>query len=139
MMKTGVHPMRVRLKLFFKWGIEFDKDHPYTVSEHGNRKVQYANKSELMDGIIQKYPPEALPDGTVDSEGGGMSGITLRQETEQASSKRTQSRNRQPKPLPQSGGKGEKSGGGTLLSQEQTIANPVMDAADMKQEVRANG
>ena len=101
--------------------------------------MQYANKTELMDGIIQKYPPESLPDSIVDSESGGMFGIALKQETEQVSSKRTQSRNRQPKPLPQSGGKGEKSGGGTLLSQEQTIAKPVMDAADMKQEVRANG
>ena len=42
-MKTCVHPMRVRLKLFFKWGIDFDKNNPYTVAENGNRKVQYAN------------------------------------------------------------------------------------------------
>lgn len=32
-MKTGAHPMRVHLKLFFKWGIQFDKDNPYTVPE----------------------------------------------------------------------------------------------------------
>ena len=39
-MKTGVHPMRVHLKLFFKWGIEFDKDNPYTVPDQGNREVK---------------------------------------------------------------------------------------------------
>lgn len=43
-MKTGVHPMRVRLKLFFKWGIEFDDEHPYTVPDQGNREVMYADK-----------------------------------------------------------------------------------------------
>lgn len=57
-MKTGVHPMRVHLKLFFKWGIEFDKDHPYTVLEHGNRKVEYAEKKEIQDGIMKKYHPK---------------------------------------------------------------------------------
>ena len=55
-MKTGVHPTRVHLKLFFKWGIEFDEEHPYTVPENGNRKVEYANKDEIIDGIKEKYP-----------------------------------------------------------------------------------
>ena len=32
-MKTGVHPMKVKLKLFFKWGIQFDEEHPYTVED----------------------------------------------------------------------------------------------------------
>ena len=32
-MKTGFYPMKVKLKLFFKWGIHFDEEHPYTVSE----------------------------------------------------------------------------------------------------------
>ena len=57
-MKTGVHPMRVHLKLFFKWGIEFDKDNPYTVPDQGNREVKYADKKEIQDGILEKYPPE---------------------------------------------------------------------------------
>lgn len=61
-MKTGEHPMRVKLKLFFKWGIEFDKEHPYTVAEHGNRIVKYANKNEIVDGIIQKYGMSMIPD-----------------------------------------------------------------------------
>ena len=57
-MKTGVHPMRVHLKLFFKWGIEFDDEHPYTVPDQGNREVKYADKKEIQDGILEKYPPE---------------------------------------------------------------------------------
>lgn len=61
-MKTGVHPMKVHLKLFFKWGIEFDEEHPYKVPENGNRKVQYAEKSEIQQGIMEKYHPESLFD-----------------------------------------------------------------------------
>ena len=62
-MKTGEHPMQVQLKLFFKWGITFDEEHPYTVADHGARKVKYAEKEEIISGIIQKYRPElaALP------------------------------------------------------------------------------
>lgn len=56
-MKTGAHPMRVTLKLFFKWGILFDEKNPYVVSENGNRKVCYADKNELREGIMKKYHP----------------------------------------------------------------------------------
>ena len=45
-MKTGFHPMQVKLKLFFKWGIEFPKGF-YTVDDKGNRKVTYASKKSL--------------------------------------------------------------------------------------------
>ena len=55
-MKTGCYPMRVKLKLFFKWGIEFEE--PYEMIEQGNREVKYANKNELIDEIIRKYHPE---------------------------------------------------------------------------------
>lgn len=57
-MKTGVHPMRVKLKLFFEWGIQFDEEHPYSVEEHGNRHVAYAEKAEIIEGILKKYHPE---------------------------------------------------------------------------------
>lgn len=67
-MKTGVHPMKVHLKLFFKWGIEFDDEHPYTVPENGNRKVQYAEKKEIQDGIMEKYHPESIFDEPVISD-----------------------------------------------------------------------
>lgn len=54
-MKTGVHPMKVTLKLFFKWGIEFDEKNPYVVADLGSRVVEYACRQELEAGIIQKY------------------------------------------------------------------------------------
>lgn len=59
-MKTGVHPMRVKLKLFYKWGIKFNEDEPYTVTDNGNRDVEYADKHEIIDGIVEKYYPECL-------------------------------------------------------------------------------
>ena len=73
-MKTGVHPMRVHLKLFFKWGIEFDKDNPYTVPDQGNREVKYADKKEIQDGILEKYPPEwkEKTPAPSDADGGGQ-------------------------------------------------------------------
>ncbi len=54
-MKTGFCPMKVKLKLFFKWGIEFEEK--YEVAENGNREVHYANRSELFNNIIQTYCP----------------------------------------------------------------------------------
>ena len=57
-MKTGFYPMKVRLKLYFDWGIQFDEQ--YTVPENGNRKVAYAEKNELLQAIILKYHPDWL-------------------------------------------------------------------------------
>lgn len=57
-MKTAEHPMKVKLKLFFKWGISFEA--PYSVEEHSNREVHYAVKKELTDAIIAKYRPDLL-------------------------------------------------------------------------------
>ena len=56
-MKTGAHPMKVRLKLFFNWGITFDEKNPYTVKENANRRVKYASRQELEDAVIAMYPP----------------------------------------------------------------------------------
>ncbi len=71
-MKTGVHPMRVKLKLFYKWGIKFNEDEPYTVADNGNREVKYADKKEIIDGIVQKYHLDWLQkQDTNDSESGG--------------------------------------------------------------------
>lgn len=55
-MKTGAYPMKVRLKLFFDWGISFSE--PYTVTENANRKVEYAEKKELVEKIVEKYCPD---------------------------------------------------------------------------------
>lgn len=59
-MKTGVQPMRVKLKLFYKWGIKFNENKPYTVVDNGNREVEYAEKSEIINGIVQKYHSDWL-------------------------------------------------------------------------------
>jgi type IV secretion system protein VirD4 len=53
-MKTGVNPMKVKLKLFFKWGIEFGE--PYKVPDRGSRPVRYASRQELMEAIHEAYP-----------------------------------------------------------------------------------
>ena len=63
-MKTGFYPMKVKLKLFFKWGIEFEGK--YEVMENGNREVHYANRSELFNNIIQKYYPHYLEQPATD-------------------------------------------------------------------------
>lgn len=59
-MKTGEHPMKVKLKLFFKWGIRFNEDKPYTIEDNGGRKVEYAEKQEIINGIVQKYHADWL-------------------------------------------------------------------------------
>ena len=53
-MKTGCHPVKVKLKLFFKWGIQFEKT--LVMPDQGSRPVYYASKSELEAAIIAKYP-----------------------------------------------------------------------------------
>ena len=57
-MKTGAHPIKVKLKLFFNWGIKFDANKPYTVEEKANRKVEYATQQMLLDAVIVKYPSQ---------------------------------------------------------------------------------
>ena len=52
--------MKVRLKLFFLWGITFDEDHPYAAMENGNREIYYASRDELQRAILMKYPPKQL-------------------------------------------------------------------------------
>lgn len=75
-MKTGAHPMKVRLKLFFDWGISFGE--PYTVKENANRKVEYAEKKELVEKIVEKYCPD-LKDETEEKSKtrGGIGGQSL--------------------------------------------------------------
>mgnify|MGYP004698920443 FL=1 len=74
-MKTGAHPMKVRLKLFFDWGISFGE--PYTVKENANRKVEYVEKKELVEKIVEKYCPD-LKDKTEEKvkSRGGIGGQT---------------------------------------------------------------
>ena len=53
-MKTGTHPMISPLKLYFKWGIEFEE--PYLLEDKGARKVTYMSKDGLMREVELKYP-----------------------------------------------------------------------------------
>ena len=58
-MKTGCHPMKTILKLFFKWGINFEN--AYSISEKSKRQVQYADSKELEREILKKFPQTAVP------------------------------------------------------------------------------
>ena len=122
-MKTGVHPMRVKLKLFFKWGIEFDEDNPYAVPDHGGREVQYAEKKEIMDGIIRKYHPDWIVKDKPATDGGNGIGGQDQAESESHEPQQTQPK----KP-------GDKKGGGGM--------NPVppnrRTALKPAQEVKPN-
>lgn len=75
-MKTGFYPMKVRLKLFFRWGIQFDEKHPYAVADQGNRIVQYAERKDILDGIVTKYRPDLLNDNTAAADGEASGGQT---------------------------------------------------------------
>ena len=67
--KTGFNPIKVKLKLFFKWGIQF-KDQPYVVPLRDNKDICYANKDALMRAVYDKYttdkkdPDNEIPDGS---------------------------------------------------------------------------
>lgn len=52
--KTGFNPIKVKLKLFFKWGIQFE-DKPYVVSLRDNQDIHYANKDDIMRAVFEKY------------------------------------------------------------------------------------
>lgn len=59
-MKTGTHPFISRLKLFFKWGIDFDTEQ-YTVEDKGTRKVHYTNKDIIEENILEAFPVVYTP------------------------------------------------------------------------------
>ena len=65
-MKTGTHPMKTKLKLFFEWGIRFEE--PLQMEDRGSRPVHYAGKAELEKAILSEYPlvfsEETLPTQT---------------------------------------------------------------------------
>ena len=53
-MKTGSNPMISKLKLFFKWGINFNDT--YKLTEREKEKIKYSNKNELKQEILNRYP-----------------------------------------------------------------------------------
>lgn len=124
-MKTGVHPMRVKLKLFFKWGIEFDEKNPYTVDDHGGREVRYAEKKEIQDGIIKKYHPDWIVKDKPATDGGtGISG------QDQAESENHEPQQTPPKKP------GDKKGGGGATVRE--LPPSRRSAPKPTQEVKPN-
>lgn len=60
-MKTGLHPMKVKLRLFLDWGITFGK--PYEVPEQAERPVHYASKRELIMAIQERSRNSRRPHG----------------------------------------------------------------------------
>lgn len=54
-MKTGTHPMISKLKLYFKWGIEFGA--AYIHEDRGARSVKYMERKALFKAVADKFPP----------------------------------------------------------------------------------
>lgn len=52
-MKTGHNPMKVKLKLFFKWEIQFEE--PFFIGERRVQTVKYLNKAQLESQINDDY------------------------------------------------------------------------------------
>ncbi len=50
--KTGANPMRTKLDLFFKWGIELNDN--YEAEKHSVKTVHYAGKDELIAEIERR-------------------------------------------------------------------------------------
>ena len=67
-MKTGVHPMQTKLRLFLDWGITFGE--PYTTPEHAARKVAYANRADLFQSVAKAFSKDGvLPYSTNQTSG----------------------------------------------------------------------
>lgn len=110
--------MRISRTLFFKWGIQFEEE--YAVEEKGNRKVAYAEKQEILDGIVKKYHPEWLMENAPPAEAIPPAGGQA-----QAMTERNQ---------PSSREKGK--GGGTGLRTAPRAARPERKAEEGIQESR---
>ena len=122
-MKTGFYPMKVKLKLFFKWGISFDEKHPYEIPDQGNRKVEYAEKKDILDGIVKKYRPDLLEPPTPADDDGGILGNQEQQMTEknEPNPAKPQNRNRR------------RNGGAAVQTAPRNRRNP-MPEVPQKQE-----
>lgn len=126
-MKTGVHPMRVKLKLFYKWGITFTEDKPYAIADNGNREVEYAEKSEIIDGIVQKYCPEWLLQEETSEKADSAGGQN-----------QAESQNHEPQRKPQKKSKNKNKGGKTVLESVAPSRRKPQNKSH-PQEVKENG
>ena len=61
-LKTGAHPFVSKLKLFFKWGIQFDEANPYVLADQGARVVEYADKAKIEGKIMKAFPNIEIPE-----------------------------------------------------------------------------
>ena len=52
-LKTGHNPMKVRLKLFFDWGIDFETQ--FSLGSREVKEVKYLNKEQLESAINENY------------------------------------------------------------------------------------
>ena len=111
-MKTGFYHMKVKLKLFFDWGIEFDEKHPHSVADQGNRRVEYAEKRDIMDAIVQKYRPDLLepPAPPEDASHGGQSENMTEKNDPKEGKNKSQSKINQERRDKKSGGTNVRSG-----------------------------
>lgn len=90
-MKTGVHPMKTRLRLFLDWGIAFEK--PYETEEKSHRKVYYANKEELEENIMRQTMALEIEEEDEKAEeskrGGTLHSHVMEQSKESVSKRKT--------------------------------------------------
>ena len=61
-MKTGVHPMKTQLSLYFEWGITFDEDNPFVMPDNGNREVAYVDKDSISENIELTFKVPDMPE-----------------------------------------------------------------------------
>ena len=73
-MKTGVHPMKSKLRLFLDWGIFFDKS--YLTAEKSHRKVYYADKDVLEHNIMKEFSVIKMQDQEPDEETESLKEVT---------------------------------------------------------------
>lgn len=50
--------MSTRLKLFFKWGIQFEE--AYSIEEKSERKVRYEDSKEVEAAVLERFHPRAV-------------------------------------------------------------------------------
>ena len=55
LMRTGMHPIKLHIPKCDDLGIEIDYEHPYKIKSKTNRKIEYADRTTLMNAIKEKY------------------------------------------------------------------------------------
>lgn len=106
---------------------KFDENNPYEIPDQGNRKVEYAAKKDIMDGIVKKYRPDLL-EPPASQEENGASGGQEQQMTEknEPSSARQQD-------------KEKRRGGGAALQTAPRNRRSGQPVTMQEQEVKSDG